>query len=47
MITDYNQNKEFFDKIDMLKIHMRITKKVKIGSTAFFWHFVDVTIVNS
>ena len=47
MAKDYNSHMGFVDKADMLKSFYEISRKSKKWWHRIFWHFVDVTVVNS
>lgn len=47
MVKDYNKYMGCVDKADMLKSCYEISRKSKKWWHRIFWHFVDVTLVNS
>lgn len=47
MIQDYNHYMGCVDKADMFKSFYEINRKSKKSWHRIFWHFVDVTVVNS
>lgn len=46
-LKDYNQNMNCVDKFDQNKKIARLTKKAKNCGIKFFFHFVDVAVVNA
>ena len=47
IVVDYNDFMGCVDKADMLKSYYEINRKSKKWWQRIFWHFVDVTLVNS
>lgn len=47
LVVDYNKNMGFVDKADMLKSTYEIDRKSKKWWHRIFFHFIDVTVVNS